>query len=93
MNKTCSKEKSKKKKSGYQPKTRKNKTEDLDKPEILFYDGIPYVMVGWPGYESVYALDEKGRYDYALTGWLRKKMDENDNENDNENNQNTENTI
>ena len=44
-------------------------------PEVLFFEGIPYIMQGWPGYETAYALDDKGRIDYALTGWLRKKLE------------------
>lgn len=56
----------------------KAKTIEMKEPEVHFYEGIPYILIGRPGFEQVYAVDDKLMIDYALTGQLRKIM-ENDN--------------
>lgn len=73
LNKSCVKEKIR---PEYKPKAKKEKLEELKQPEIHFYEGIPYILIGWPGFETPYAVDDKMRVDYALTGVLRKKLDE-----------------
>lgn len=59
---------------------RKEKTETIEmkEPEVHFYKEIPYILIGHPGFEQVYAVDDKLMIDYALTCRLRKIM-ENDN--------------
>lgn len=56
---------------------RKEKTETIEmkEPEVRFYEGIPYILIGRPGFEQVYAVDDKLMIDYALTGRLRKIME------------------
>lgn len=73
MSKTCDPER---KRPEYKPKPKKEKPEELKQPEVHFFDGIPYILIGWPGFETPYAVDEKMCVDYALTGVLRKKLDE-----------------
>lgn len=75
MNKTCDPEQ---KRPVYKPKQKEEKPEELKQYEIHFYEGIPYILIGHPGFEQVYAVDEKLRIDYALTGRLRKLMEENE---------------
>ena len=75
-NKLCIPER---KRPEYKPKPKKDKKENPEelKPyEVHFFDGIPYILIGWPGFETPYAVDEKMCIDYALTGVLRKKLDE-----------------
>lgn len=72
-NKTCDPEQ---KRPEYKPKAKKEKPEELKPYEIHFYEGIPYILIGWPGFETPYAVDDKMCVDYALTGVLRKKLDE-----------------
>lgn len=59
----------------------KQKQEKVKEKElnVLFYSGIPYILIGYPGYEQVYAVDEKFCVDYALTGKLRKLLEEDNN--------------
>lgn len=71
-NKTCDPEQ---KRHEFKGKHEKSK-EELKPYEIHFYEGIPYILIGWPGFETPYAVDDKMRVDYALTGVLRKKLDE-----------------
>lgn len=54
----------------------KQETYEVKQPEIHFFDGIPYILIGWPGFEQVYAVDDKGIITYELTAVLRKKLQE-----------------
>lgn len=72
MNKTCDSER---KRPEYKPNPKKEKPEELKPYEIHFYEGIPYILIGWPGFETPYAVDEKGVISYELTAVLRKKLD------------------
>lgn len=68
MNKTCSKEK---KRPEYKPKPKQPKME-YPEPQILYEDGIPYIMLG----NTPYALDEDLKtIEYALTKVLREILD------------------
>lgn len=71
MNKTCTKEKKRpKKKQEYKPKPKQPKME-YPEPQILYEDGIPYIMLG----NTPYALDENMKnIDYALTKVLRETL-------------------
>ena len=62
-----------KKQPEYKPKP-KRETYEVKEPEIHFLNGIPYILIGWPGYETPYAVDDKGRIDYSLTRVLRQEM-------------------
>lgn len=73
MSKTCDHER---KRPEYKSKPKKEKSEELKLYEIHFHEGIPYILIGWPGFETPYAVDEKMCIDYALTSVLRKKLDE-----------------
>lgn len=72
MNKTCAPEK---KRPEYKPKPQKEEN-DMPIYQVHFFEGIPYILIGWPGFETPYAVDEKMCIDYALTSVLRKKLDE-----------------
>lgn len=72
MNKTCSKEK---KRPGFKGKPKKQEKEVYKVPEVHVLDDITYILIGKPGFETAYAVDEKGVIDYALTGVLRKKLE------------------
>lgn len=65
------------KRPAFKPKEKHEKVKEKE-PEVLLYCGIPYILIGHPGFEQVYAVDEKLRIDYALTGRLRKLMEENE---------------
>ena len=68
MNKTCVKEK---KRPEYKHKPKQPKME-YPEPQILYEDGIPYIMLG----NTPYALDEDLKtVDYALTKVLRETLD------------------
>ena len=68
MNKVCGKEK---KRPEYKGKPKREKTDEF-KPEIIWEDGIPYIMLG----NTPYALDDDMKtIDYALTKVLREKLD------------------
>lgn len=68
MNKTCAKEK---KRAEYKPKPKQPKMEYTE-PQILYEEGIPYIMLG----NTPYALDEDLKtIDYALTKVLREVLD------------------
>lgn len=68
MNKTCAKEK---KRPEYKPKPKQPKME-YPEPQILYEDGIPYIMLG----NTPYALDDDLKtIDYALTKVLRDTLD------------------
>lgn len=43
--------------------------------EIHFFMEIPYILIGWPGFETPYAVDDKGIISYELTAVLRKLLD------------------
>jgi hypothetical protein len=43
--------------------------------EIHFFMEIPYILIGWPGFETPYAVDDKGVISYELTAVLRKLLD------------------
>lgn len=61
----------------YKPKPKRETYEVKEKEhEIHFFMEIPYILIGWPGFETPYAVDDKGMIDYALTGQLRKLMEE-----------------
>ncbi len=72
-NKTCDPER---KRPEYKSKQKKEEPEELKQPEVLFFMEIPYILIGYPGFETPYAVDEKLRIDFALTGQLRKLMKE-----------------
>lgn len=82
LNKSCVKEK---RRPEYKPTPKKEKPEELKQPEVLFFMEIPYILIGYPGFETPYAVDEKLRIDFALTGQLRKLMKEFDEFNQMEN--------
>lgn len=66
-----------KKRPVFKAKPKKETYEVKEKEhEIHFLDDIPYILIGWPGFETPYAVDDKGMIDYALTGVLRKKLEE-----------------
>lgn len=44
--------------------------------EIHSFTGIPYILMGPPGSETPYAVDDKGVVSYELTAVLRKKLEE-----------------
>ena len=71
MNKVCTPER---KRPEYQPKPKKEKVEELKPYEVHFFEGIPYILIGWPGFETPYAVDEKGIITYELTKVLRERM-------------------
>lgn len=74
MSKTCDPER---KRPEYKPKPKKKIYEVKDKEhEIHFFMEIPYILIGWPGSEAVYAVDDSGIIDYALTRQLRELMEE-----------------
>lgn len=54
----------------YKPKP-KQETMEYKEPEVHEIFGIRYIMLG----NTPYAVDEKGVIDYALTGQLRKMLD------------------
>lgn len=74
LNKSCVKEK---RRPEFKGKHENPKEEELKPYEIHFYEGIPYILIGYPGFEQEYAIDEKGLIDYPLTGYLRKRISEN----------------
>lgn len=61
---------SEKKKQAYKPKP-KQQNMKYNEPEIHEIFGIRYIMLG----NTPYAVDEKNVIDYALTGQLRKMLD------------------
>lgn len=66
--KKCAKEK---KRPEYKPKPKQPKME-YPEPQILYEDGIPYIMLG----NTPYALDDDLKtIDYALTKVLRETLD------------------
>lgn len=66
-----------KKRPVFKAKPKKETYEVKEKEhEIHFFMEIPYILIGWPGFETPYAVDDKGMIDYALTGVLRKKLEE-----------------
>lgn len=66
--KKCDKEKQR---PTYKPKPKQPKME-YPEPQILYEDGIPYIMLG----NTPYALDENMKnIDYALTKVLRETLD------------------
>lgn len=65
--KKCDKER---KRPEYKPKPKQQQME-YPEPQILYEDGIPYIMLG----NTPYAVDEKGVIDYSLTRLLREKLD------------------
>ncbi len=81
MNKTCSKEK---KRPEFKGKPKKQEKEVYKVPEVHVFEDITYILIGKPGFETPYAVDAKGVVDYALTGVLRKKL-ENLNQTENRN--------
>ena len=72
MNKTCSKEK---KRPEFKGKPKKEEKQVYKVPEVHILDGITYILIGQPGYETAYAVDEKGIISYELTAVLRKKLE------------------
>lgn len=71
-NKLCIPER---KRPEFKGKQKKENAEELKPYEVHFFEGIPYILLGWPGLETPYAVDDKMRIDYALTGVLRKKLE------------------
>lgn len=68
MNKVCGKERQR---PEYKGKPKQEKWEEF-KPEVIWEDGIPYIMLG----NTPYALDDDMKtIDYALTKVLREKLD------------------
>lgn len=66
-----------KKRPVFKAKLKKETYEVKEKEhEIHFFMEIPYILIGWPGFETPYAVDEKLRIDYGLTRQLRKLMEE-----------------
>lgn len=60
-----------KKRPEYKPKPKQQKME-YPEPQILYEDGIPYIMLG----NTPYALDDDLKtIDYALTRVLRETLD------------------
>ena len=73
MNKTCSKEK---KHPEFKGKPKKKEEPVYKVPEVHVLDDITYILIGQPGFETAYAVDNKGIIDYALTRVLREKLKE-----------------
>lgn len=68
MNKVCGKERQR---PEYKGKPKRENREEF-KPEVIWEDGIPYIMLG----STPYALDDDMKtIDYALTKVLREKLD------------------
>lgn len=65
-----------KKRPDYKSKQKKEQPKELKQPEIYFFMEIPYILIGWPGSEAAYAVDDHGIIDYALTRQLRELMEE-----------------
>ena len=64
-----------KKRPEFKGKPKKQEKEVYKVPEVHVLDDITYILIGQPGFETAYAVDEKGIISYELTAVLRKKLE------------------